>query len=426
MNPREDEPAELRGGGSSSSGRTAGRRRELVVYLGGQTQVRRLPDVGALVLGRDPACDIVIPDRSVSAKHARLEVGPNVYLVDMGSRNGIRVWAPHSGDETFRQELVQLSQVDLSAGTPVQIGAATLLVRPVAATEEDARVIRDPAMKRIDDLLGRVGPSDLSVLLLGETGVGKEGLAERVHRASGRKGRLQPVHCAALAETLLESELFGHERGAFTGAAAAKAGLFELAQGGTVFLDEVGELSQAMQVKLLRVLEDRTVTRVGGVTGQKLDLRFVAASNRDLEAEVERGTFRRDLLFRLSGLVVRIPPLRERPLEVVALAEAFLERAAARLGRGTMRFSPQALRALENHRWPGNVRELRQSVERAAVLSADSFVAPADLQLAAPAAPSCDGAFSAASLPPSAVSAEEDPCDEGPAFPSSQKVACFA
>jgi DNA-binding NtrC family response regulator len=248
-------------------------------------------------------------------------------------------------------------------------------------------------MEKLHQLAERVAQGPISVLLLGETGVGKEVFAEVVHRASPRRDRpLLRLNCAALSESLLESELFGHEKGAFTGATSAKPGLLESAEGGTVFLDEVGELSPSIQVKLLRVLEERKVTRVGGLTAKAIDVRFVSATNRDLAAEVKKGAFRQDLLFRLDGITLSIPPLRERPREIEPLARMFAERAAAQMGRPAPVLAREALLALARHAWPGNVRELRNVMERAVVLSEAGLIAPEHLLLPAPAAPSAEPA----------------------------------
>jgi len=239
----------------------------------------------------------------------------------------------------------------------------------LAAREADggaAVACVEESMLRVQALAERAAAGDINILVLGETGVGKEVLARAIHASSARAARpLVSINCAALAPTLLETELFGHERGAFTGAGPAKAGLLETAPGGTVFLDEVGELPLATQAKLLRVIETREVLRVGAVRPRKIDVRFVAATNRDVETEVALGSFRRDLFFRLNGMTLTIPPLRERPRDIPVLARAF----AAQLARGRApEISAPALAVLAAHGWPGNVRELRNVIERALLL----------------------------------------------------------
>jgi two-component system response regulator AtoC len=237
-----------------------------------------------------------------------------------------------------------------------------VVVEPVVVTEG--------AMERLKHFVERIATGTLSVLILGETGVGKEVMAEAVHRLSPRaKAPFLRLNCAALSESLLESELFGHEKGAFTGAVQAKAGLLESAQGGTVFIDEVGELPLSLQVKLLRVIEERQVLPVGGLRTRRIDVRFVAATNRDLEAEILRGAFRQDLYFRLNGVSLVIPPLRERVGEIEGLATAFIPVAAKEAGRSSEpRLSREALRMLQRYSWPGNIRELRNVIQRAVLL----------------------------------------------------------
>ncbi len=229
-------------------------------------------------------------------------------------------------------------------------------------------VVADPAMQRVFALVDRIARGNISVLVVGETGTGKELIAEAIHQRSPRRDRpLVRVNCAALTESLLESELFGHEKGAFTGATEAKAGLLEAAEGGTVFLDEVGELSLSTQAKLLRVIEEQAVRRVGSVKVRPIDVRFVAATNRNLETEVAAGRFRQDLFYRL-GVTIVVPPLRERPADIEPLAASFAERSAAALGRAPVRLSAAALNELRRYAWPGNIRELRNLVERAVLL----------------------------------------------------------
>ncbi len=236
-------------------------------------------------------------------------------------------------------------------------------------------VVRSPVMRKLHELLQRVAPGEITVLIMGETGVGKEVMAETVHKRSPRAAKpFLRLNCAALSESLLESELFGHERGAFTGAHQMKTGLLETAQGGTVFLDEIGELPMSVQVKLLRVLEERQVWRVGSVKPRPIDVRFVAATNRELEQAVSEHKFRQDLYFRLAGVTLHIPPLRERPEEIEALARAFLVQ-LARGGR-VPEVSDAVLRLLLGYSWPGNIRELRNAIERAMLLAGDGPILP--------------------------------------------------
>ena len=244
-----------------------------------------------------------------------------------------------------------------------------------------AIVVADPRMQQLYRLLERVALGTINVLLLGETGAGKEVMAERVHARSPRAGKpFVALNCAALSESLLESELFGHERGAFTGAVSTKKGLLETAEGGTVFLDELGELPLTLQVKLLRVLEERAVRRVGGLKSLPIDVRIVSATNRDLEAEVARGRFRQDLYFRLNGVSLVIPPLRERPLEIEELARVFAKDAARREHRvPAPSISAEAMAHLRDYPWPGNVRELRNVIERAVLLCSGDAILPEHL-----------------------------------------------
>ncbi len=234
------------------------------------------------------------------------------------------------------------------------------------------------AMQQLDRLVDRIAAGMISVLVLGETGVGKERLAERIHQRSQRaKGPFLRLNCSALSESLLESELFGHEKGSFTGAVQAKKGLLETAQGGTAFFDEVGELSLSMQVKLLRVIEERQATRVGGLRPYSIDVRFVSATNRDLELAITEGRFREDLYFRLNGITLVIPPLRERVDEIPGLVSAFITDTCRRSHRQeTPKVSPAALALLKGYTWPGNIRELRNVIERAVLLCSGHTLTP--------------------------------------------------
>jgi transcriptional regulator with PAS, ATPase and Fis domain len=237
-------------------------------------------------------------------------------------------------------------------------------------------------MLRLDAMATALAPGRISVLLLGETGCGKEVFAEAIHhRSPRREGRFVRINCAALSESLLESELFGHERGAFTGALRGRAGLLETASGGTVFLDEIGEMPPGLQSKLLRVIEERQVLPVGASQARAIDVRIVSATNRDLQAEVERGGFRKDLYYRLGAAVLAIPPLRQRRGEIEALAQHFLRHAASRCSRPAPRLGSRALERLVAHSWPGNVRELRNVVERALLLCAGTVIEPEHLPL---------------------------------------------
>jgi two-component system response regulator AtoC len=242
-------------------------------------------------------------------------------------------------------------------------------------------VVEDAAMRELYRLVERVARGSINVMLVGETGVGKEIVADRVHKESPRRDQpLLKLNCAALSETLLESELFGHEKGAFTGATAMKPGLLESADGGTVFLDEIGEMPVVLQAKLLRVLEDRQVRRVGALTGRTIDVRFLSATNRDPEAEVAAGRLRADLYFRLNGITLAIPPLRERTGEIDALAHSFAAASSRGLGLPTTPgFSDAARELLRHYRWPGNIRELRNVVERAVLLCGGDSIMPSHL-----------------------------------------------
>jgi len=243
-----------------------------------------------------------------------------------------------------------------------------------------------PAMQAVFQTIRRVAPSDAPVLILGESGTGKEMVARAIHRRSPRRdGPFVAINCGAIPENLLESELFGHERGAFTGAVAQRKGRFEMAEGGTLFLDELGELPLPLQVKLLRFLQEQTIERVGGRELIPVNTRIIAATNTDLKQALQTGRFREDLYYRVAVVVIQLPPLRDRGDDVVLLARTFLRRFATEARRSPMpHFSAAALRALQRHDWPGNVRELENRIRRAVIMAEGKTISPTDLELVDP------------------------------------------
>ncbi len=314
--------------------------------------------------------DVTIDDGSISRRHARIYLGSELQIEDLGSSNGTFVQG---------QRIEPGRKVNLRTGDFFELGVVVCAVRgrAVAMMEEsEDLIIADDKMRELHELVNKVARGGVNVLLLGETGVGKEIFAERLHAASPRAAKpLLRLNCAAFSDTLLESELFGHEKGAFTGAAQRKVGLLESADGGMVFLDEVGELEIGMQAKLLRVLEAGTLRRVGGVDSISIDVVYVAATNRDLQAMIKQDTFRSDLYFRLNGFSIDIPPLRERTGEVMPLAKRFAAAAARRMGEvGTPSFTASAETALASYNWPGNIRELRNIVDRAVLLASGAQI----------------------------------------------------
>lgn len=245
-------------------------------------------------------------------------------------------------------------------------------------------ITRDAEMMRIARTVERVATSNATVLLLGESGTGKEVLAQGAHAASKRSGRFIAINCAAIPENLLESELFGYERGAFTGAAKTTPGKIETANGGTLMLDEIGDLPHSLQAKLLRFLQQRTVERLGGRSEIPVDVRVVCATHQDLKSLIAEGRFREDLYYRLAEIVVNIPPLRARNGDAVLLAHAFLRRFAAEQRRGNLSLSESAIRAIEQHPWPGNVRELLNALKRASIMAEEDRLSCDDLGLPSP------------------------------------------
>jgi DNA-binding NtrC family response regulator len=263
----------------------------------------------------------------------------------------------------------------------------TMLERDMLREQEDSRfacddlIAGDPRMLKVIELAEKVAPTNTTVLICGESGTGKEIIARCIHRNSPRRQRVfAPVNCAALSPTLIESELFGHERGAFTGAVGQHTGRFERAHGGTLFLDEIAELDAGLQAKLLRVLQEKTFERVGGTRQISVDARVLAATNRDLKQLVAQGKFREDLFYRLSTFPIEIPPLRERRADIRRMARYFLDRAARDLGKTGLSLCPEAENILLEYSWPGNVRELENTIQRVAILC-DGLIEPDDLPI---------------------------------------------
>ena len=331
-------------------------------------------------VGRDPASAVALADPEVSRRHAviRRDAGDRYLVTDVGSANGTllngrRLVVPsllRSGD-VLALGGCELTFVDeSSADLTSQDGSDDEDTSVRVAFEEGVLIGDGPAMREVFDLVRKASASDLPVLIQGETGTGKELVAKGVHATSRRTAKpFLAINCAAMTEALLESELFGHAKGAFTGAVQDRLGLFESAAGGTVFLDEIGEMPPAMQAKLLRTLQELEVTRVGESRPRKVDFRLLSATNRDLEAEARRGTFRSDLYYRIATFPIRLPPLRDRPEDVAPIAEALLGAACRRAGRRVARFEPDGIAALQAFAWPGNVRELKNEIDRAVALA---------------------------------------------------------
>ena len=266
-----------------------------------------------------------------------------------------------------------------------------------------------PQMRDVFRTIEKVARSNATVLVLGETGVGKELVAEALHRNSSRADRpFVKMNCAALHESLLESELFGHERGAFTGADRQRIGRFELANEGTLFLDEIGNMAPSTQAKVLRVLQEREFERLGGSRTVKVDVRLVAATNKDLEEAIKRGEFREDLYYRLNVVSVSVPPLRERKEDIIPLASHFIDRFAKELKKDVRGLEPAAVRALKRHTWPGNIRELENTVERAVLMAESRFLQEDDLNLGASGRSPADNVASLnLRLPPTGIALDE-------------------
>jgi DNA-binding NtrC family response regulator len=351
----------------------------VIAFWDGGCATYALPLGGKVTVGRGEGCEVRVLDDSVSRRHASVHGGTPPRIEDLGSANGT-----HLGGQCLPPH----APTPIPAGSLIEMGDTLLVLREMHAEEHQpvptpAEVPFGPAMARVYETVHRVGASTLPVLLLGETGVGKGVIAEAIHRNSPRAGRpFVRVNCAAIAEALLESELFGHERGAFTGAVQPKPGLLEAAHTGTILLDEIGDMPLTTQAKLLHALEHNEVLRVGSVKPRPIDVRVVAATNRDLRALVAADRFRQDLFFRINGVTISIPPLRERVAEIRALAYAFVEEASARMGVPAPTITEAAMRILLAYRWPGNVRELRNAMVRATLFSQGGRIGEEQFELA--------------------------------------------
>jgi DNA-binding NtrC family response regulator len=340
----------------------------LTVLSGPDRGLERTIDRDLFRIGKSPENDFVLSDTTVSRAHCEIVREPKGYLLrDLGSTNGTLL------------DGAEIKEAWLKPGAVITVGKVEIKVRPFSERIElmpsdradfGGAVGRSLGMRAIFGLLERLGPTDATVLLGGETGTGKDVLARAIHASSPRRSKpFVVVDCGAVVGNLIESELFGHEKGSFTGAAAMRQGAFEMAHGGTLFLDEIGELPLDLQPKLLRALEQRAFRRVGGNKEIRVDIRVIAASKRNLKMEVARGKFREDLYFRLAVVPIEVPSLRERREDIPLLAERLLADIARSEGKPPLAIGKEALEALAGHDWPGNVRELRNVLERASYLS---------------------------------------------------------
>jgi len=370
----------------------------------------------ALDLLRGRAADLVLTDLRLPGKdgieflRAAREQGSDADFLVMTAFGTVAnaVSAMRAGAYDYLTKPLRLEELDAVIARVAErrrlILENRLLRRELRESDDLAGL--GPAMQRVCELADRVAPSDATILIGGESGVGKELVAKRIHVKSRRASApLLKINCAALPDSLLESELFGHEKGAFTGAETSRRGLFESASKGTVFLDEIGDISPALQVRLLRVLQEREIMRLGSSKALAVDVRILAATNRDLERAVASGDFRKDLFFRLRVIEVSVPPLRDRPEDIPVLAERLLRRHAARDGVACLPLAPAALTALIHHPFPGNVRELENMLERALLLARGDRIEPEDLALDTPARD--DSGESAATLPAAVATLEK-------------------
>ncbi|MDE2367642.1 MAG: PEP-CTERM-box response regulator transcription factor [Burkholderiales bacterium] len=350
---------------------------------------RHHPSVVTMDLGLPPDPDSVSEGFKLLGQI--LDVDPNVKVIVLTGQNdqahALRAVAAGAYDflaKPFEPEILGLT-ID-RAFRLAELQAENRRIQAMQMGDALGGLLtRDPEMLRIGRLIERVAGSGASVLLLGESGTGKEVLAQGLHAASKRSGKFVAINCAAIPEALLESELFGYEKGAFTGAAKTTVGKIETANGGTLMLDEIGDLPHSLQAKLLRFLQERTIERLGGRQELPVDVRVVGATHQDLQALIKAGRFREDLFYRLAEIVVDIPPLRQRNGDAVLMAHAFLRRFAQEQRRSNLTLSDEAIAAIEAHSWPGNVRELLNAIKRAAIMADDVRVTARDIGLHNPA-----------------------------------------
>lgn len=362
---------------------------EILAAQGWQVETAQTPEQASKRFDRE-TYDLVISDINLEAQQTGLDLlkefrthCPVILITGFGtldtavkaSQEG--AWDLISKPFKVREVIAAVERALASKNVAVE---AAPNATTISATEQKGMVGRSPAMLKLYKEIARVAPSKSTVLIIGESGTGKELVARSIHQHSDRaKGPFVPVNCGALTETLLEAELFGYLKGSFTGAAGDRRGLWEEAEGGTLFLDEIGETSPAMQVKLLRALQEKEIRRVGATRNTPVNARVVAATNRNLKQEVEKGTFREDLYYRLSVFALHTPALRERRSDIPLLLERFLRQAADNARRRHLQFADDALRTLVAYDWPGNVRELESALEYAALHARGDEIKPEDL-----------------------------------------------
>ncbi len=365
---------------------------QIKVRTGGKEAAHKL-QVDAFTIGKDESNDLVLNQKFVSSRHLKVtREGNRFHLVDQQSTNG--TWLGN----------VRLYEADVPFYSSLRLGEAELTIEPQATSSRTAVnnyqgiIGNDPSVTQLAELIERVAPSSAAVAVFGESGTGKELVARAIHARSRRADApFIPVNCAAISKELIESELFGHEKGSFTGAASTHKGAFEEADGGTLFLDEIGELPLEMQAKLLRALESGEIKRVGSAKPMNVDVRIVAATNRDLMADARQGRFREDLYYRLCVIPLMLVPLRNRLTDVHALADHFVKQFAPR-GQN-VRLSAQAIERLTRHGWPGNIRELRNVIHRALLLRKGTNIEAEDLTFDTQRAPDPSAFFTLGPLP---------------------------